>query len=387
VDLRLLVAISALGCAAPSVDVATSAIVGGSADADDPSVGALVTWEPACAQPPTVICTAFLVAPRVAITAGHCVDDLRGGASAVFFGSDVAGAGTYVDVARAIAHPGFDPTTREYDVGLLVLAQAASVAPIAIETATIDDVAIGSTIRAIGFGITSADDLAYATAGVRRTGTLALRTIGTLDFEAGASPSMTCRIDSGGPVLAMIGGREVLVGITAGGDAACVDRARNMRVDAVLADFLQPALDAVAASPERPLADAARLAALCTDECANDDGCPLAMTCETTPTGHYCVEPRSTPGSYGFECGTDRECGMGTCVRLRATTCLCFAGCGMGPPPPPPPPADAGPRDAGAIVTAHGGCAADVPGSRGSWTPVLVMLGLLTARRRRSRDA
>jgi hypothetical protein len=386
-DLRLLslVALLVAGCAS-RVEVSAAPIVGGTADTHDEAVGALVTWAPTCAVAPNVVCTAVLVAPRVAVTAGHCIDDLRSAQAAVFFGADLAGTGTYVAVARAMAHPSFDPDTRNYDVGVLVLASAASPMPIAIDGPPISDAAIGASLRAVGYGITSADDFDYATAGVRREGTMSLTSIAATDFASGPAPAMTCRIDSGGPVLATIAGSETLVGITAGGDAACVASARNVRFD-VVRDFVTTIIAQVASEPARPNPDAARLSALCMAACASDDDCPLSFSCQPTEVGPRCMQGPSA-GTFAATCDTDRDCPGTSCVRLEAAgsaPCRCFTACFGGPPPPP----DAGP-DAGAdaaITVAHGGgCACGVYGRRSSVIPGLFALGMLgvVLRRRRT---
>jgi MYXO-CTERM domain-containing protein len=387
-DLRLLtvaIALAACGCAS-RVEVSPAPIVGGTSDTHDDAVGALVTWAPTCAIAPNVVCTAVLVAPRVAVTAGHCIDDLRSARAAVFFGPDLAGPGTYVAVARAMAHPSFDPDTRNYDVGVLVLASAASPTPIAIDGPPISDAAIGATLRAVGYGITSADDFDYVTAGVRREGTMSLTSVTATDFASGPAPAMTCRIDSGGPVLATIAGSESLVGITAGGDAACLASARNVRLD-VVRDFVVTIIAEVASEPARPAPDAVRLAALCMAACASDDDCPLSLSCQPTEAGPRCMQGPSA-GAFAATCDTDRDCPGTSCVRLEAAgaaPCRCFAPCFGGPPPPP----DAGPAvgpDAAITVVHGGGCSCGIAGRSGRGISVLGVLGMLgfVLRRRRT---
>ncbi|MEX2107561.1 MAG: serine protease [Solirubrobacterales bacterium] len=111
------------------------------------------------------VCTGTVVAPRVVLTAGHCVQNLeRGGIKAaegymVATGmADVKEAteANVSSVTQALIFPRFDPSHMFYDAGLLILAKPTS-SP-ALPLATSSDSALwakGAPIEIAGWGMTS----------------------------------------------------------------------------------------------------------------------------------------------------------------------------------------------------------------------------------------
>ena len=97
-------------------------------------------------------CTGTLIAPRLVVTAGHCVDF----ATRVFFGSSVKGKGVVVKVKRRIRHPKYHRGGKHNDLMLLVLEdEVKRVHPRKIATrAQIDAAGDG---RVVGFGYTDAN--------------------------------------------------------------------------------------------------------------------------------------------------------------------------------------------------------------------------------------
>jgi hypothetical protein len=221
-----------------------SAIKDGELDTGDPAVVAL-TYQG------QTFCSGTLVGPDVVLTAAHCLDPeinpLPLEDFEVFFGNDVTGRGVFIGVTEGGPSPSFvhqDPDFEYHDVGMLRLSETAPVDPLPLPSAPLDDEFIGSIVREVGFGITSAD---ADDAGIKREGTSkVIKFRGTL-FRVDPAPSTICSGDSGGPSFATIDGQELVVGVHMGGD--CETFAANQRVDLELDSFIQPFLDGSSAVP------------------------------------------------------------------------------------------------------------------------------------------
>ncbi len=369
---------------------APAAIVGGALDSDDPAVVAIVGRRKRCDEaPPTPFCSGTLVAPRVVLTAAHCVQDAQAGvALEVMLGrGDDDPRARFVVVTYVALHPSFDPATNAHDVALLRLAEDPGVAPIPV-AASFGAVTVGATARVVGFGV---DGDAASVPGTKRTGTTKVDAIDATTFRTVPSPSMTCVGDSGGPVLVGggDGGAEELVGVTSKGDRACMQNATNARVDVELSAFVTPFVNATAASPSGRPNGVIALAALCTASCATSADCPAALACIAGFHGGTCGLLGAPPSAFGASCARDAECGAGaSCARLWPTgsdACACATPCAGAPVPPSP----SGSASASA-VSVGGGCA--VASARGTplapsataWVTALVV-SLLRRRHRRSR--
>ncbi|WP_375768839.1 trypsin-like serine protease [Archangium gephyra] len=347
-----------------SLAVERQSVLGGVFEPGSPAVGALVPVSPLCGEPDEaspVMCTGTLVAPRVVLTAAHCVEspDVSQVLSVVFSPESArALPAERVRVIEGRLHPAFNAV--ENDIGVLILAEDAPVAPVPLSGLTLPADVVGRSTRVVGFGL---DD--EGRTGMRRSGTARVTAVEPGTFSIEASPGMSCGGDSGGPLFLDIDGAERLAGITSYGDPSCT-RGINMRVD-VHAAFLQASLDDVArAPPSRPPFEPSVDA--CTAHCEGHADCPLGMACVPRPGGaKSCAVAGLEAGRFGADC-TGPE-GERLCVKAGGA-CRLWLPCNEPEPEP-------------ELELGGGGCAV-TRDSGGSGTVFAVLLALV-ARAARSR--
>ena len=228
----LLLGLGAAGCASPSEEAEDSA--GDTTSSEDALVGGTRETRWAASgyllrgasmdrlDASKVACGATLIAPKVVVTAAHCVTDPN---AAFAFGTGDVGAGPLVRVVERHAHPEFHPEAegtvdlphalRKYDVAYLVLERAVS----AVTPATLIDEKppVGCNVQAIGF---RAEGGARP---VRKSTTACV----LFNVKLGSDPifevhptngSALCHVDGdeGSPVVRREGNEHVLVGIYVG---------------------------------------------------------------------------------------------------------------------------------------------------------------------------
>jgi uncharacterized protein (TIGR03382 family) len=347
--MRLAALLVVAGCGVETAST-QQAIVGGAPAPADVAVVALLRRSARCMPDAAPLeCTGTLVAPRVVVTAAHCVGDSPTNALEVFIGDSVAGPGRRIAVIGGRLDPTWDPETHANDIAALILADDAQVTPLAMATATAIDA------RLVGYGITSGTG---TDVGERRAGTARVMALWADEVRLEPGPAMSCKGDSGGPVLQ----NGALVAVTSYGDPACTQYGVAMRIDAHM-PFIESVIAEAAASPMRLAFDPD--ASLCATSCASDADCPAETVCFED----RCVYAGLPAGEFGAICTSDGPC---QCVAMPDSTCREFLPCVT--------------EGESTCRTSESGCGCGTS-SGGSFAIALAVLGLLSRRSAKRRPA
>jgi secreted trypsin-like serine protease len=207
-------------------------------------------------------CTGTVVAPRVILTAGHCVEDIESGTIAPATGFAVAtgvadvrqATKTNVSlVSQALVYPGFKPSKLQGDAGLLILATPTASPPISL--ASDPDaglLAAGAKLTVAGWGLTNpkakegspvlragetiVQDTAECKSQSRRYYPFYSAAVQLCAIDHPSDKVSGCFGDSGGPAIATrVDGTPVEVGIVSTGGPGCNPHLPNVftRVDQI----------------------------------------------------------------------------------------------------------------------------------------------------------
>lgn len=327
-----------------STAATTAPIVTGTIDTGDPAVVGIGVRRVNCGASLAVHCTGTLIAPRLVLTAAHCVLDPRlGGGLEVLFGSDVAAPdAAFRRVSQVATHPDYRDDGDPADLAVLVLAETAPVSPVPLNTTPLDSNLVGQTVRLVGLGQANPGG---APPGTKRSGTATVSELQSALFRIVPGPSLSCQGDSGGPLFGpeggQPGGNEVLIGVTSNGDPGCAVYGLNVRVDAFARDFIMPWIAMTSMSSPPPVDGPIAASNICPSPCASDADCPYGLVCRPSPTPEglapRCIVPGLLAGDLGAVCTGDAQCSE-RCVRVRSENgpeaCRCYRACSPSNPPP-----------------------------------------------------
>lgn len=319
--LRRLVSVALLTCACDSdTGRAVQPILDGELAPDASAVVAIVERPASCTPVPRQLrCTGTVIAPRAILTAAHCIGDGAASDLAVLFDTSIEGTGPVVPVVRGRRHPSYDPDTRAFDIAVLVLESDAPVDPVPL--GAVDDASVGTRVTMLGYGGESADD---SGGGERRSGVGRIDAVDPTELRLTPDPAMSCRGDSGGPVLDE---SEALIGVTSRGDPACVEYALAVRADAADAFIRDGMADSLLDPPAQRGFDPAEH--FCEATCESDLDCPTGTHCFAAEGGvPRCVIAGLSSGELLGACTDDRACGEAPCVST-PVGCQCFQPCGF----------------------------------------------------------
>lgn len=255
-------------------------------------------------------CTGSVIAPRVVLTAGHCVEDIETGrltpvrdyrVTTGVANRTEAGGVNVSRVVRSVTYHGFDPGATRGDAGLLILARPTAAPP--LQLATSADTALtapGTRVQVAGWGVKHATESA-APSNLRRTSTTIQRpgycrhaaspyypfysaALQLCTTDPPALHSGTCFGDSGGPAIAhRPDGTSVEVGIVSTGGPECRTELPNVftrvdRISAWAAEWVAAIESGAKAPPPRlpaaapPTLNIAKAETLVVQTLANDFG-------------------------------------------------------------------------------------------------------------------
>lgn len=207
------------------VGVAHDAITAGASDPGDTGVVFIYSSS-------GEICTGSVIAPRLVLTAGHCMDTRNSyvvGTAAKYDVNDVtAPLPSVVEVDSFVRHPDYDDsiTPHLHDVAVLKVASDVG-APLPYHSGAPQAAWVGQPIRLVGYGRTSPVAPDY---GTRRSVDTEITSYSDSELVI-TNGKQGCPGDSGGPAFMTIDGVETIVGTSTASTADCKTTGYYERID------------------------------------------------------------------------------------------------------------------------------------------------------------
>jgi len=234
-------------------------IINGATNKGDPAVIAI--YGQVDGQEGGALCTSTLIAPRVLLTAAHCVADqmFKGPAKfSAILGTDLRDkANTKVVKVKEVR---WDKEFNDkalasgHDIAVAILeTPITDIAPIPFNTKPLTKASNGQPLRITGYGLANGNEQIgiggggdKSSAGIKRVAKTKQISVTDVTVEIGSKSPIgwiwgeanICSGDSGGPVLAKVDGVETIIGVNSYGMIGCIGSAHSTRVD-VYADFVK----------------------------------------------------------------------------------------------------------------------------------------------------
>jgi secreted trypsin-like serine protease len=229
-----------MGCAAETsteqTNQSASEIINGVETTAYPSIVALYGKKPGAEK--GMLCTASVVAPKVLLTAAHCVDPAVAGEGNQYWMltshnlTDQANPSPRIPVASVHWDPEFSSQNLQggHDIAVVILSEPTTLAPLKINRSALSSL---PNARLVGYGLNNGQQ--QTGAGIKRTAEVPVASIDDKFVVTGSWFGTTmCSGDSGGPVLATVNGESVIVGVNSFGFIQCMGTGSSTRVDSYL---------------------------------------------------------------------------------------------------------------------------------------------------------